>query len=337
MRDWISVLLFCCGLTVGVGAVVEKAEDAPRPLSPEESVRRMVLPEGLRIELVASEPVVEEPSGVAWDEWGRMFVCELHGYNVEGHLDTEALNQTGELDTTVRRVRWEFMDGEIAQEAAKRQSGVVKLLEDSDGDGVMDEAVVWADDLPPCYGIVAANGGIIVACAPHVMFFADRDGDGVPEVRETLFTGFEVETLERAINNPRWGLDGWIYVGSGGGGGEDHGAVFGWGSEVGEFGFPDAGGRECDRAGERECGDVRDDDERDRRPVSVERWIGGELRAAVAVPLPGEEPARGDAAGDARCVELQPGLADQRAAPVAGAAAERPGVDQVLWGAGDGQ
>lgn len=219
MRDWISVLLFCCGLTVGVGAVVEKAEDAPRPLSPEESVRRMVLPEGLRIELVASEPVVEEPSGVAWDEWGRMFVCELHGYNVEGHLDTEALNQTGELDTTVRRVRWEFMDGEIAQEAAKRQSGVVKLLEDSDGDGVMDEAVVWADDLPPCYGIVAANGGIIVACAPHVMFFADRDGDGVPEVRETLFTGFEVETLERAINNPRWGLDGWIYVGSGGGGG----------------------------------------------------------------------------------------------------------------------
>ena len=33
-------------------------------------------------------------------------------------------------------------------------------------------------------------------------------------------SGFQVTVLERAINNPRWGPDNWIYVAAGGGGGE---------------------------------------------------------------------------------------------------------------------
>ncbi|HCQ38548.1 MAG TPA: hypothetical protein DIV39_05285 [Verrucomicrobiales bacterium] len=198
---------------------VEPAKDAPQPLSPAESAKRIQLPEGFRIDLIASEPVVKEPSGIAFDEYGRVFVCELHGYNIEGHIDTQELNKTGELDKTVRRIRWEFKGGKIAEEALEHQYGVVKLLIDTDGDGVMDKAEVWADDLPPCYGIVAAQGGVIVTCAPHIIFFADRDGDGKPDVRENLFTGFKVNTIERGINNPIWGLDDWIYVGSGSGGG----------------------------------------------------------------------------------------------------------------------
>lgn len=179
----------------------------------------MRLPKGFRIELVASEPVVEEPSCVAFDEHGRMFVCELHGYNIEGHIDTRELNKKGVLDTDVRRLRWELQGGEIAEEAARNQYGVLKMLVDTDGDHLMDKAIVWADDLPPCYGILPVRGGILVTCAPDILFFADRNGDGVPEVRETLFTGFGIHVLERGINNPRWGLDNWIYVGSGGDGG----------------------------------------------------------------------------------------------------------------------
>ena len=207
------------GFLAPCSSEIKKAADAPQPLSPKESAEHIRLPEGFRIELVASEPVVEEPSCIAWDEQGRVFVCELHGYNIEGHIDTEELNKTGKLDKTVRRVRWEFQGGPIAKAAAKRQTGTLKLLTDTNSDGLMDKATVWADDLPPCYGIVPANGGIIVTCAPHIMFFADRDGDGEPEVRETLFTGFATNTIERGINNPIWGLDGWIYIGSGSGGG----------------------------------------------------------------------------------------------------------------------
>ena len=213
------LILSCLCIPVSSNAQILPAKDAPQPLSPEESAKRIRLPEGFQIELVASEPVVKEPSGIAFDEGGRVFVCELHGYNIEGHIDTQELNKTGKLDKTVRRIRWEFRGGKIAEEAAKMQYGVVKLLTDTDGDGVMDKAEVWADDIPPCYGIVPARGGVIVTCAPHIMFFADRDGDGKADVRETLFTGFKVNTIERSINNPIWGLDDWIYIGSGSGGG----------------------------------------------------------------------------------------------------------------------
>lgn len=192
---------------------------APGPLSPEASATRLMLPKGFRIELVASEPVVSEPTCLAFDEQGRMFVCELHGFNLEGELDVAELNKAGKVDKSVRRIRWERQGGAIAQEARKGQYGTVKLLHDSDGDGRMDRADVWADRLPPCYGVLPARGGLVVVCAPDILFLADRDNDGKAEVRETLFTGFRREFIERGINNPRWGVDNWIYVGSGGDGG----------------------------------------------------------------------------------------------------------------------
>ena len=213
----LAMLIGVCGLSAR--AEIKPAADAPRPMTPEESASKIRLPKGLRIELVAAEPLVQDPSCITFDERGRLFVCELHGYNIEGHLDITELNKTGVLDKQVRRIRWELQGGKIAEAAAKLQYGVVKMLTDSNGDGRMDKTHVWAKDLPPCYGVIPARGGVIVVCAPDIVFLADRDGDGLPEIRETLFTGFRTRVLERAINNPCWGLDNWIYVGAGGDGG----------------------------------------------------------------------------------------------------------------------
>ncbi len=77
----------------------------------------------------------------------------------------------------------------------------------------MDKAEVWADRLPACFGICPARGGIIVVCAPDIVFLADRDGDGQAEVREVLFTGFSTGVLDRRMGTPQWGLDDWIYIG----------------------------------------------------------------------------------------------------------------------------
>jgi len=57
---------------------------------------------------------------------------------------------------------------------------VVKRLHDTDEDGRMDTVDVWATNLPPAYGLIAARGGVIVACAPDIVFLTDRDGDGKP-------------------------------------------------------------------------------------------------------------------------------------------------------------
>ena len=191
-------------------------DDAPQPLSPGESKKHFQLPEGFRIDLVASEPLIADPSCVAWDEQGRMFVTEIHGYNLEGHLDVTELNKTGELDTAVRRIH---VDAAMKAKAREGQRGSLKLLRDTDGDGRMDKSITWADDLPAAYGVVAALGGVIVTAEPHIYFFADRNGDDKPDERKILFSGFGHGEMERAINNPVWGPDNWIYAGQGWGGG----------------------------------------------------------------------------------------------------------------------
>jgi putative membrane-bound dehydrogenase-like protein len=191
-------------------------DDAPLPLPPAESKKHFTLPEGFRIDLVAAEPLIRDPSCVAWDAGGRLFVTEIHGYNLEGHLDVTELNRAGKLDTAIRRVR---VGPELKQKAQSGQTGSLKLLLDTDGNGRMDTVIPWAEDIPAAYGVVAVNGGVIVTAAPHILFFADTDGDNKPDVRRTLFTGFTIGEMERAINNPVIGPDGWIYTSQGWGGG----------------------------------------------------------------------------------------------------------------------
>ena len=86
---------------------------SPAFLSPEESLRTFHLPSGYRLELVASESMLNEPVAIAWDANGRMFVAEMCTYmqDVDGSGTTEP-------------------------------RGKILLLEDADGDGRMDKKSV---------------------------------------------------------------------------------------------------------------------------------------------------------------------------------------------------
>ena len=191
---------------------IERRADAPKPLTPEESAKRFRLPEDLQVELVAAEPLVQDPTAIAFDPQGRMFVCELHGFNLGLHLEVQKLNKSGVLDRGLRRPT---ISPEVEKEAEEQTYGTIKLLVDENGDGRMDRADVWADRLPPCLGLVPARGGFIVVSPVEIFFLADIDQDGRAEIRETLFRGFGRTMLERSINSPCWGLDNWIYVAGG--------------------------------------------------------------------------------------------------------------------------
>ncbi|MBV9123435.1 MAG: HEAT repeat domain-containing protein [Planctomycetes bacterium] len=211
---WRCLLLAaaCCWLGQAVAGEIPQATDAPRPLAPEQSRQRFQLPDGFRIELVAAEPQLREPTGLCFDARGRMYVSELHGYNLDGYYDILELNKTGVLDTKVRRIP---ASREAERRAAQETYGTVRLLEDTDGDGRMDRSTVFADHLPPCYGVVPARDGVIAICAPDIIYLADTKGTGKADVRETLFTGFGVGEIWTRISNPRWGLDNWIYCAAG--------------------------------------------------------------------------------------------------------------------------
>ena len=59
-------------------------------------------------------------------------MTEIHGYNLEGHLDVTELNKTGKLDKSIRRIR---VGPELKAKAQEGQTGSLKLLIDNDEDG----------------------------------------------------------------------------------------------------------------------------------------------------------------------------------------------------------
>lgn len=211
-RKFLTVILSVLVLSAARADEITRRDDAPKPMTPEESVKQFQLPQGFRIELVAAEPLIADPSAMAFDSEGRIFVAEIHGYNIDGHLDIVELNKTGELDKEVRRI---LVDKETLEKADQQTYGVVKLLEDTDGDGRMDRATVWDDKIPACFGVVPARDGVIALCAPDIIYLGDTNHDGKPDVREVLFTGFGVGELWTRINSPRRSIDNWIYAGTG--------------------------------------------------------------------------------------------------------------------------
>lgn len=165
------------------GAVAPKMESLP--LSPEESLKKIHVPEGYEIELVAAEPLVLDPVAFDWDERGRLWVVEMADYPLG-------------------------MDGN------GKAGGRVRILEDTDGDGRYDKAALFAEGLNFPNGILCWRGGCLVTAAPDVLFLQDTQGTGRADVRRKLLTGFQEGNQQLRVNGLRWGLDGWVYCANGG-------------------------------------------------------------------------------------------------------------------------
>ena len=65
----------------------------------------------------------------------------------------------------------------------------ITICEDTDGDGKADKFTVFADKLSIPTSLCYANGGLIVAQAPDMLFLKDTDGDDKADERKMLFTG----------------------------------------------------------------------------------------------------------------------------------------------------
>ena len=107
-----------------------------------------------------------------------------------------------------------------SQENPTDQSiGKVRLLTDTNDDGVFDKATIFAADLSWPTGAACWKGGIIVVATPDIWYLKDTDGDGVADVRQKLFTGLKKLNVQAVANNPIWGLDNKIYIAGGSNGG----------------------------------------------------------------------------------------------------------------------
>jgi glucose/arabinose dehydrogenase len=66
----------------------------------------------------------------------------------------------------------------------------IRILEDTNGDGKADKFTVFADHLNIPTSLVFANGGVIVAQPPHILFLKDTNGDDKADERKILSTGW---------------------------------------------------------------------------------------------------------------------------------------------------
>ena len=185
-----ALLMLAFTLVVAAGSAENPAgtgKPPASPLSPQQELATFRVPKGFRVELAACEPAVVDPVAMAFDEDGRLYVAEMHGYN----------STTAPVDET---------------------SGKIKLLEDRDGDGVYEHATTFAQGTRLPSGLMAWNGGVLATVAPDVIFFKDRDGDGVADLVSTLYTGFSLGptgasgSAQGFLNAPQWALDNWVYL-----------------------------------------------------------------------------------------------------------------------------
>jgi putative membrane-bound dehydrogenase-like protein len=165
-------------------AVQPVANESPA-LAPEDALKTFYMPPGYRVELVASEPLVQEPVALDWDTAGRLWVVEMPGFmaDITGSNEHEPI-------------------------------GRVVVLEDKDGDGRMDRRTIFADHLVLARSLKVLDRGVLVAEPPNVWLMRDTNGDLRMDIKELVtsqYGRFEGDPQNNA-NGFYWGLDNRMYT-----------------------------------------------------------------------------------------------------------------------------
>ena len=180
-------------LSLGLDVDPREVPDIP-PVEPDKVLETFRIKKGFRLELVAHEPMVVDPIQMAFDEDGRLYVVEMRWYQSETRTDLM-------FDERIGRIR---------------------LLEDTDGDGRFDKSSIFADRLRYPSAVTPYDGGVYVGLEPDLIYLKDRNGDGVADFRQVVFTGFgnQRDRLDSQMfmNSLTWGLDNRIHGAKGHGG-----------------------------------------------------------------------------------------------------------------------
>ena len=166
---------------------VQAVPNQSRPLSPSAAMKTFSMPPGYSVELVASEPLVQDPVAIDWDPAGRLWVVEMPGY----------------MRT-------------ITGAHARDRVGRVIVLQDKDGDGRMDTRTVFADGLVLARAVKVLDRGVLVGEPPNAWLMRDTNGDLRMDTKELVSDQYgRLETdPQNNANGFYWALDNWMHVAS---------------------------------------------------------------------------------------------------------------------------
>ncbi|MDG2308686.1 MAG: c-type cytochrome [Candidatus Binatia bacterium] len=168
-------------------AILAAIDVPPAPvLSPEDELATFRLAPGFRAELVAAEPLVVDPVAMDWDDEGRLYVVEMRGFMPDVYGNDEDI-----------------------------PNGRIVVLEDTDGDGRMDQSHVFLDGLVMPRAIAVLPEGVLVAEPPNLWLCRSTGADpSKPRCDEkTRLTAYaEGRTNPEHMENGLLpGIDNWIY------------------------------------------------------------------------------------------------------------------------------
>ena len=163
----------------------EVSSKAP-PLSPEDSLATMEIQSGYQMVPVLTEPQIHEPSAIAWDGNGRLYVVEMRTYMQE-------------------------IDGKDQLARTSR----VSRHEDTDDDGIYDKHTVFADKLSLPRMILPLLDRVIIreTNTLDLKSYRDTDDDGVADEIEIWHEGgYRGGNLEHQPSGLIWNIDNWLYT-----------------------------------------------------------------------------------------------------------------------------
>ncbi|MDH5396656.1 MAG: dehydrogenase [Cyclobacteriaceae bacterium] len=170
-------------LSWGCGPAPNQKEGPSPPLSPEAEAATFQVDQGLTVQLVAAEPMVQDPVVFTFDEDGRLWVVEMRGFmpDIDGNGE--------ELPT-----------------------GRVSVLEDTDGDGQMDKSHIFLDSLILPRAIALVPGGALIAENEALWMAHDKDGDLKADSKVLIDPDYAGSPMpEHAGNGLLRGIDNWYY------------------------------------------------------------------------------------------------------------------------------
>lgn len=213
----------------GVSAQAEKPQFTPVIAEASDEAANLIdsfqIPEGMKAKLFASEPMLANPVVFCVDHQGRFYVAETfrHSDGVmdnRGHLDWLHDDLASQTVADREKMFRKFLGSQITE--FETQTERIRLISDSDGDGVADRSTVFADHFGHLMdgigaGLLAYRGKVYFACVPKLWLLEDQNNDGTADLEEVLFDGFGVRVafLGHDLHGLILGPDGRIYFSMG--------------------------------------------------------------------------------------------------------------------------